>query len=97
MPDFVAVLAIYYLCSSEADRRALSVAEAQGCAAIYEQVKVPFRPKVDPPPTEARARADRNRSAYIAFKRWETAHPAVVCPLKRQARMEPHKLLTNDR
>ncbi len=97
MTDVITMLAVYYMCSSEAETRHLSFEEARSCAAVYDGVKGHFAPNTDIAPDGLRGRAAHNQAAYLAFKHWEETHPEIVDPLKAQARRQSTLFLSDAR
>lgn len=78
MPDFLAALALYYLCDVTAATHGLTQTQMSRCMQTYELVKNSFAP--DDPDL-----GTRNVSAYTAFKAWEAQNHALVAQLRMQA------------
>lgn len=85
MGEFLMILSFYYLCNSAAEVRPLGPEELHRCSESYETVKYWFRPDWEMAAEGSAARAGQNREAYLAFKGWEAAHPALVATMQAEA------------
>lgn len=74
MSEFVAILALYYVCDSAAATNTLSHAEVMECMTHYDAVKSYF---AAPDST-----ASSPQTAYLDFKQWERANPRIVAELR---------------
>ncbi|WP_224825480.1 hypothetical protein [Cognatishimia sp. MH4019] len=85
MSDFLAVLALYYICDSTAALRPMSGEEVLRCTQTYETVKTYFVPSFDLAPRGSLARFEQMQHGYLGFKSWEADNPDIVADLRQKA------------
>lgn len=88
-PEFMNLLAAYFLCNATAELRMLEAYEAQQCLAWQTAIKVELLPDVSPESYEALTlteRADVGRRGYQAYLAWKVQNPELVADLEAQAR-----------
>ena len=86
MTEFLALLALHYICDHAAATRGLSPAEVSHCMANYETIKHGF---IDEPLATLGTpeRAAQNRAGYAGFKAWEADNAALVDELRAYAQL----------
>lgn len=88
MSEFLAVLAVFYMCNASAEVRVLSAGEAVACNGAFEMVKAHFA-RAPPPGTSRSSKPNvHDTGAYLAFKRWEIDNAELVEEMQREARFE---------
>ena len=84
MPEFLELLAHYYLCDATAAVRPMSAGEVVTCMGIYDDVKAFFAP------FDLAARGTLERHAqmvegYLGFLNWQEANPDLVAEMRDTA------------
>ncbi len=74
MTELLRLLSLYYACDQIAAQRPLSSAEVAACMDHYTAVKSHFS---EP--------QDTNVDAYLRFKAWEQANPAMVAQIRQRS------------
>lgn len=87
MPEFLDLLAQYYLCDATARLRPMAQDEVTACAALYEAVKAWFAP-FDLAPEGTAARHAQMTGAYLGFLDWQVANAGLVAGLRAEAMAE---------
>ncbi|MEL7212906.1 MAG: hypothetical protein AAGK92_09610 [Pseudomonadota bacterium] len=87
MSDFLAILALYYICDSTAALRPMSGEEIRRCTDTYETVKTYFVPSFDLAPPGSLARFEQMQKGYLGFKSWEADNPDIVAHLRQEAEL----------
>lgn len=85
MSEFLAILALYYICDSVASVRPMSGEELLHCTKAYETVKTYFVPDFDLAPPGSLARFEQMRHGYLGFKAWEADNPVLVETMRQEA------------
>lgn len=88
-PEFMNLLAAYFLCNATAEARMLDVHEAQQCLAWQTAIKIELLPHVTPGDYTAMTSAERaafGREGYQAYLAWKAEHPDLVADLTATAR-----------
>ena len=80
MTDFLAMMALYYACSGEAEFGRLTQQERFACNALYQDVKRAF---LDEQALERMSPQD-HALGYARFKAWEHENAGLVAELKRR-------------
>ncbi len=87
MAEFLAILAIYYLCDATAATRQLTSEELNYCMTRYEAVKEHFLPDGARAARGTPEFSAQNREAYQGFKRWEAENADLVASLRAPDRL----------
>ncbi len=85
MSEFLAILALYYMCDATAVTRPMSMEEVQACTQTYDSVKTYFVPDFDLAPEGSLARFEQMTEAYVAFRAWQAANPDLVTEMRQDA------------
>lgn len=93
MSEFLAILALYYLCDATAVMRPMSMEEVQACTRTYDAVKTYFVAEFDLAPPGSLERFQQMNDAYIAFSAWQAANPDLVAEMRQQAWDQVHRYL----
>jgi hypothetical protein len=84
MPEFLDLLALYYLCDATALIRPMSGAEVHDCMATYDAVKAWFAP-FDLAPMGTLERHAQMLDGYRGFIAWQQGNPDLVDGMRDEA------------
>ena len=82
MPEIVAILSVYYICSADAALGQLSQQERFACNATYQSAKRAFLTEDEKSLEGLRLTVEENIRAYRRLKAWEAENAALVRELK---------------
>lgn len=83
MTELIAVLSVYYVCSTAAADGLLNNRERHACKRTYDQAKHMFLSEDELRAAGGSVTPELNKTAYLRFKTWELENADLVRSLKQ--------------